>query len=94
MWLLSALSFTIAKKFKNGIEIKFDMKGRDFMVFICIGVIGVLGMVPTGGSGCRSRMLKGERNVGCVEHKRRPREVRFLRHPPKVPFTAAPFRFL
>ena len=25
----STLSFTIAKKFKNGIEIKFDMKGRD-----------------------------------------------------------------
>ncbi len=42
------------------------MKGRDFMVFICIGVIGVLGMVPTGGSGCRSRMLKGERNVGWL----------------------------
>ena len=36
------------------------MKGRDFMVFICIGVIGVLGMVPTGGSGCCSRILEGE----------------------------------
>ena len=82
MWLLSVLSFTIAKKFKNGLEITVDMKGRDFMVFICC-VIGVLGMVPTGGSGCCSRMLKGERSVGYVKYKRRPREVRFLRRPPR-----------
>ena len=27
LWLLSALSFTVVKKFNNGIEIKFDMKG-------------------------------------------------------------------
>ena len=82
LWLLSNITFTIAHKFKNGFEIKFDMKGRDFMVFICC-VIGVLGMVPTGGSGCCSRMLKGERSVGYVKYKRRPREVRFLRRPPR-----------
>ena len=52
------------------------------MVFIYC-VIGVLGMVPTGGSGCCSRMLKGERSVGYVKYKRRPREVRFLRRPPR-----------
>ena len=45
------------------------------MVFICIGIIGVLGMVPTGGSGCCSRMLKGERSIGCVNVKGDP--VRF-----------------
>ena len=45
------------------------------MVFICIGIIGVLGMVPTGGSGCCSRMLKGERSMGCVNVKGDP--VRF-----------------
>ena len=82
LWLLSALSFTIAKKFKNGFEITVDMKGRDFMVFIYC-VIGVLGMVPTGGSGCCSRMLTGERSVGYVKYKRRPREVRVLRRPPR-----------
>jgi len=75
LWLLSNITFTIAHKFKNGFEIKFDMKGRDFMVFICC-VIGVLGMVPTGGSGCCSRMLKGERNAGCVKY-RRSNPVRF-----------------
>ena len=58
MWLLSTLSFTIAKKFKNGIEIKFDMKGRDFMVFVYIGIIGILGIFSTGGSGCCSGDLK------------------------------------
>jgi len=63
MWLLSTLSFTIAKKFKNGFEINFEMKGMDFMVFICIGVIGVLGMVPTVGAGCCSRILKRGRNI-------------------------------
>ena len=55
------------------------------MVFIYC-VIGVLGMVPTGGSGCCSRMLKGERSVGYVKYKRRPREVRFLRRPPRCCF--------
>lgn len=45
------------------------------MVFVCMCIIGVLGMVPTGGSGCCSRMLKGERNVGCINIKGDP--VRF-----------------
>lgn len=58
LWLFSTLSFAITKKFKNGFEIKFDMKGMNLMVFIYTGIIGVLGMVPTGGSGCCSRMLK------------------------------------
>ena len=56
LWLLSTLSFTVAKKFKNGIEIKFDMKGKNVMVFICVGMMCVLGMVPTGGAGCCSRI--------------------------------------
>ncbi len=62
LWLLSVLSFTITKKFKNGIEVELHMKGRDFMVFIYIGIIGILGMVPTGGSGCCSRMFNGARH--------------------------------
>lgn len=70
MWLLSTLSFTIAKKFKNGFEINFEMKGMDFMVFICIGVIGVLGMVPTVVLGVVAGFLKESEILSCVKYKR------------------------
>lgn len=56
LWLFSTLSFTVAKKFKNGIELKLDIKGKNVMVFICVGMMCVLGMVPTGGVGCCSRI--------------------------------------
>ena len=45
--LLSTLSFTITKKFKNGFDFKFEMKGMDFMRCICIWVIGILGGTAT-----------------------------------------------
>lgn len=46
------------------------MKGMDFMVFICIGVIGVLGMVPTVVLGVVAGFLKESEILSCVKYKR------------------------
>lgn len=43
IYLLSTLSITITKKFKNGIEVKFDIKGMNFLFYICNCIIGILG---------------------------------------------------
>ena len=59
-FLISALSFTLTKKFSNRFEIKFQLKGADIMCIV-VTLIGILGMVPTGAAGCRSRTLKGKR---------------------------------
>ena len=58
-FLLSTLSFSITKKFSNGLEIKFDMKMEDLVICSALSVIGVLGMVPTGCAVRGSRRLKG-----------------------------------
>jgi hypothetical protein len=60
-FLLSTLSFSITKKFSNGLEIKFDMKMEDLIMCSALSVIGVLGMVPTGCAVRGSRRLKGEK---------------------------------
>ena len=47
------------KKFINGFEIKFDLKGADLMKMELITVIGVLGLVPTDCAGrCKTKGLK------------------------------------
>ena len=62
-FLLSTLSFSITKKFSNGLEIKFDMKMEDLVMCSALSVIGVLGMVPTGCAVRGSRRLKGEKRI-------------------------------
>lgn len=42
LYLLSALSITVTKKFKNGFEAKVEMKGMILMGVICNCIIGVL----------------------------------------------------
>ena len=58
----STLYFIVVrhKKFSNGLEVKLDIKARDLFMCLCIAVIGVLGMVPTGCAVRGSRRLKGD----------------------------------
>ena len=43
IYLFSVLSITFTKKFQNGFEVKFEVKGLTFMSCICSCVIGMLG---------------------------------------------------
>ena len=68
--LISALTFTLTKKFSNGFEIKLQLKGADMIMCIAVILMGVLGMVPTGAAGCRSaEYLRNERNIKHVKYK-------------------------
>lgn len=51
------MTFLLTKKFINGLELEFSMKGKILMEMILM-LIGVLGMVPTGYAGRCSRVLK------------------------------------
>jgi len=51
------VTFSLTKKFINGLELKFSMKGEILMEMILM-LIGVLRMVPTGYAGRCSRVLK------------------------------------
>ena len=42
IYLFSALSFTVTKKFNHGLETKVEMKGTSLMVLFCTCVIGIL----------------------------------------------------
>lgn len=50
------LSFSVAKKFNNGFEIKFGFTGKDLINVTYITLIGAFGMAPTGITGrCKTK---------------------------------------
>ena len=56
IFFMSTLSFSITKKLTNNFEVKFDFKGKDVINMLIIAIIGVLGVVSTGGAGrCKTR---------------------------------------
>jgi len=58
IYLISNLSITVTKKFRNELEIKLELKGKDLIEMISMVIIGGLGILPTCGAGCSSRYLK------------------------------------